>query len=452
MASSDWLGNAVAVQQITTATVALTWATNDTATVTINGKDLVVTLGTPVTVTDVAALIVSAFNSETRINSALGSSNVGGQSIPEFAEIIASNSAGVVTFTTRNSRDHGKPFTLTTSESTATTGTFGSVTTTQAATGPNDFNNADNWSGGSVPANDDTINYRDCDVDCLHNLPDGSSLNREFAAVNIYNSFKGRIGLPKVNRDNASKPYVEYRSRYMILTDVGTGSAPLFTIGIGEGDGPSLVNIHQNTLVATFEVECNGKPDSRIPGGRVVNVIAPAGGTLKARKGSIDISDQNGGAASWSSITTSGRKGNFQDIDILSLGNAATNATVSMVGGRMYLDWATWSTNGLTVNGAECTVDTCGIPSAQISEGTLKHMGSGVTIATLTLNRGGVFDVSLGGGTNVTVTNANYHSGCKVVNPGKRITHTNAVQTYGLLSEVLPGLDYGYNRTLQIAG
>lgn len=448
MASIDWIGNAIDVADICTITVTGTWATNDTATLTINSKSLVVTLGTPVTVTDVAALIVAAVNSGTRINATTGSSNVGGQTIPEFAELIASNVAGVITLTTRNAASAGKPFQayLTRSESTAGDGALGAVTSVQAATGKNWWSNANNWSGGSVPANDDTVNFRDCSVDCLYGLPNAS----KEVTINIYNSFTGRLGLPKVNRDNQSLPYSEYRQRYVVLDDAGAGSTASHVIGIGDGAGPSLVNIRHNTLTTTFEVECNGKPSSQIEGGRVVNIIAPAGGTLKARKGSIDISDQNGGTAKWTSITVSTQSGRVSDVDILSLGNSSTAALVNMVGGTLYLDWATWSTNGLTLIGAKCTVDTCGIPSAVISDGTLADMGNG-TIATLTLNRGGKLDVSSGAGT-ITITNANYHNGCQVVNPGNRITHTNPVQTYGPLKEVAANLDYGYNRTLQIAG
>lgn len=447
MANTTFLGSAVAVQQVSTGTVALTWATNDTATTTLNGKDLVVTVGTPVTVTDVAALIVRAFNSETRINDALGSSNVGGQSIPEFAGIVASNVAGVVTFTrqsTNNTKLFTRPFTLTLAETTAGTGTWGSFATSQASTGPHHFDNVDNWSGGIVPANDDVAIYQNSEVDCLFNLP---NLTKQ-VALRIYNSYAARLGLSVVNKDNSGKPFAEFLQRHVRLDDAGSGAAITHVIGIGSGPGPKLVNIRQDVLTATFEVDTNRQDPS--DGTKIVNIIAPDGGTVLARKGSIDISDQDGETANWTAITTSGRKGQTAEIDILSTGNASTACVVIMVGGKLAIDWATWSTNGLTLVGAECTVDTCGIPSAQISEGTLFDIGNG-TIATLTLNKAGVLDVSRGAGT-ITITNANLHPGCKVVNPGKRITLTNAAQTYGLLSEVAPNLDFGYNRTIQIAG
>lgn len=453
MATPNWTGNAINQPDVFTSTIANTWATNDTATFTINGKQLVVTVGTPVTTTDVAALIVAAWNSTTRISGTTGSSNVGGASIPEFAEIIASNSGAVITFTARytnNSKLYTKPFQayITVAETTATTGTVGSITSVQAATGQHSWANADNWSTGSVPANGDTAIFRDSDADCIYDLPNATLE----VGTQIHNSYTARLGLPKVNRDDQSKPYYEYHQTHPRFDDDGAGSTATHVIGIGPGPGPALVNIRQAGLATTFEVDINSQPNESIngPGTKVVNVVCAAGTTLNVRRGSVDASNQDGVNANITAINISGREGQTNDIDIVSNGNSSTACAVNQVGGSLSLDWATWSTNGLTNRGGRTTVDTCGIPSAQISNGTLVDIGNG-TIASLTLNRGGVLDVGPGAGT-ITITNANFHAGCKVVNPGKRITHTNAVQTYGLLSEVASQLDYGYNRTLQVAG
>ena len=451
MASPEWIGNAVNVADVCTITVANTWAAGDTGTLTINGKDLVVTAGTAVTTTDIASLLAAAVNSSTALsNATTGYSNVGGATIPEFAELIASSSGAVLTLTTRNDRDRGKRFQgfLTRSEVTAGSGTLGAVTSVQAGTRRNAWDNADNWSTGSVPANNDTVIFRDSDVDCTDGLPNASLE----VTIKIYNSFTGRIGLPKVNRDNQQLPYYEYRQRYVRLDDSGAGSTMTHVIGIGEGSGPQLVNIRQATLTTTFEVEVNSTPNTgrNGEGTKVVNVVCAAGTTLNVRKGSVDASDQDGVSAAITAINISGREGNTSEIDVVSNGNSSTACTVIQTGGRLAIDWATWSTNGLTNRGGLTIVDTCGIPSAQVSNGTLVNMGNG-TITALTLNRGGCLDVSPGAGT-ITVTNANYYAGCKVINPGKRITHTNAIATFGLLSEIAPQLDYGYNRTVQIAG
>lgn len=452
MADNEWLGYAVPVPQITTSTVSGTWATNDTATLTINSKDLVVKVGTPTTTADVATLITNAFNATDRLNAATGSSNVGGQSIPEFAEIIASVSGSVITFTHRSKEYIGEPFTITVADTSAS-GTLGSPTTTQAATGPNDWANVDNWSLGVAPdsATNTVANFRNGKVDCLDNLPN-NSLEIQ---INVYNSYEGRIGRPAVNRKNTSRPYNEYRRTHVRLDDAGPGTTATHNIGIGDGPGPKLVNIKHSTLPTTFNVDINSKPDEATngAGSKVVNVICAAGLTANVRKGSVNLSDQDGATASVTAINITGKEGQVGDIDVVSRKNSSTACTVSQIGGKLLIDWATWSTNGLTQRGGQTIVYTCGIPSAQISNGTLVYVAAsgGSTIAALTGNKQGVLDVSQTVGT-VTITNATYYAGFRVVNPGKRITHTNAIQTYGLSSEVAANLDYGYNRTIQIAG
>jgi predicted NUDIX family NTP pyrophosphohydrolase len=447
MSTKTWIGNAAAVKDICTIKVNGVWNSNDTATLTLNGKDLIVTVGTPVTTTDIATLLAAAWNATSRLNGATGSSNFGGQEMGEFSEVTASSSADVLTLTANTA---GVPFQayLTRAEVTSDNGTLGAVTSVQAATGPNFWNDADNWDSGSVPANGDTVVFRDSDKDCLYGLPDNSGTPRE-VAVKIYNSFRGRLGLPAINKNGGtSKYFSEFRQRYLKLNNAGGGSTASHQIGIGAGPGPAMVNIDHTTLTTTFDIDVN----SPIPtdGTYTVNVICPAGATIKARRGSINLSDQDSATASVTSITVAARNSSVNEVEISSIGNASTACTVNQSGGKLTLDWATWSTNGLTINRGECHLYTCGIPSAEISEGALYDYGTG-TIATLVLNNGGILDVSRGAGA-ITITNATYYEGCRVANPGERITHTNAIATKGRVNVIAQNLDYGYNRTLQIAG
>src|SRR5262245_34048023 len=147
MAAPEWIGNAVNVADICTLTVSGTWSAGETGTLTFNSKDLVVTAGTAVTPTDIATLIAAAVNASERLSNATsGSSNVGGQSIPEFAELIATSSGAVVTLTTRDSKFYGKPFqAFLTRSDTAGSGAIGAVTSVQATTSRWHWNNADNW-------------------------------------------------------------------------------------------------------------------------------------------------------------------------------------------------------------------------------------------------------------------------------------------------------------------
>jgi hypothetical protein len=113
-----WTGDAVAIVQQDTITVGVTWIQGETITLTINGKDLVVTVGSSVTTANVATLLKEAINGDTLTDTTAACSPKGtgytisapvggGPLIPEFAEVTAEVSAAVVTVTGDTA---GKPF------------------------------------------------------------------------------------------------------------------------------------------------------------------------------------------------------------------------------------------------------------------------------------------------------------------------------------------------------
>ena len=166
MATINWIGNAHGTRQIDKIAVTGTWALNDTVALTINGKDLTITIGDGTTTAQVAASIRDAWNAPSRIDgtgSNTNTSNVGGLEFGEFSE------AQAVVYSTETSNVYiignvaGKPFTLSVVATTAGDGDA-TESTTQAATGPWHWDNADNWSGGAVPANDDVVVFKDSDV------------------------------------------------------------------------------------------------------------------------------------------------------------------------------------------------------------------------------------------------------------------------------------------------
>ena len=154
MALRTFINNAVDVKDVYTGTVANTWAAADTATITINGKSLVVTIGTLVTTAQVATTIKEAFASGTFTDTTASCiPQGGGQSIPEMAELVATVSSSVVTLTARVA---GIPHTITMTETTAGTGTLtGAHATT--ATGKYFGDNVANWLEGSVPVDGDDV-------------------------------------------------------------------------------------------------------------------------------------------------------------------------------------------------------------------------------------------------------------------------------------------------------
>jgi hypothetical protein len=304
VANLTWIGNAHDVKQITTITVANTWAAGDTAIMTINGKDLTVTCGSTTTTTaTVASAIKEAWMSSTRLDgtsaSSNATSNVGGQEFGEFSEVTASVSGSVVTLIANTA---GVPFTLTVTEVTAGSGTAVGATAT-AATGSQFWNNADNWDTGSVPVDDDVVIFRDSNVSCRYGLPNGTDLE---ATLQVWMSYTGEIGLPKINE--TGKPYYEYRQRYVRLDDGGTGTNIAHRFGLGNaGTGSRLINLKHITVKCSPVVYNTGEPlQSRI-GTKALNICCTANtSTLVVAKGSVDCSSQDSGTSAFLSIKQTG--------------------------------------------------------------------------------------------------------------------------------------------------
>lgn len=185
MAKLNYIGAAQAVSQIETITLGGTWSPNETAKITINGKFVEFAgVGSPTPATMAAGLQALAEASND----------------PEFSEIAWSVDAAVVTATSLA----GVPVTITVSEDSAS-GTIG-TSTTQAASGPNHWSNAANWSTGSVPTTNDEV-FVESDVSILYGLPSGLTLDKLVQTA-------GRIGLPPIN----PRGYPEYRPTYLTIT------------------------------------------------------------------------------------------------------------------------------------------------------------------------------------------------------------------------------------------
>lgn len=207
MAKIRWTGGAPAIAQVTTVTIANTWATNDTVTLTIGTKQLIVTIGSAFATTDVAAALNAAIMATTPTSGLIGneSRNVGGQQIPEFTEIQSTVLGSVVTITSVTA---GTPFTIAATESTAGTGTATGATVT-AATGPNHFDNPKNFDTGTLPVDNDDLYIDTGSVDIFYGLTyyrtNSIDLNWYFT-----NDWTGSMGLPPVH---PTLGYFEYRQR-----------------------------------------------------------------------------------------------------------------------------------------------------------------------------------------------------------------------------------------------
>lgn len=250
MASPRYLGHAAGVKKVYTITIALTWAQNDTITITIDNIDVVITIGTLVTVTQVATTIKEAFNGSTLTDtSASYTPNSGIQTIGQFAELTATSSAGVVSLTANTA---GKDITISIASSTAGDGTA-TLATATAATGKYHYDNIDNFSGNAVPVNNDNLAFDIGSVGPQYGLTTNLA---QPATLTITKAFTGLIGLAEQNIDNPTYPFAEYRTRS--LTFNNNSITMTARIGEGEGQGSSRIRLDHGAGAVTWYIYGSG--------------------------------------------------------------------------------------------------------------------------------------------------------------------------------------------------
>jgi hypothetical protein len=436
VATLTWTGNAHAVKQITTLTVAGTWAANDTYTLTINGKDLVLTIGNGTTTAQVAASIRDMYNATTRIDGTgdnTNTSNAGGQEFGEFCEALAvvySTSTSVVRIIAHKA---GVPITI--SQTVATAGD-GDVTaaTAQTATGPNHWNNGDNWDTGSAPVDDDVVVFRDSDIPVKYGLPDGTDLE---VTIQVYMSYTGQVGLPRINRENGSKPYIEYRQRYVRLDDGGTGTNIAHRFGLGkEGSGCTLFNLKHITVKCSPIVYGTGAP--QIPGTHALNICCTANtSTINIAGGSVDFSTQDGSTSAFLTVEQSG--GDSRAIN----GIHTASASVRISGGTAVIG-GSGAINAMHIRGGNVRLEdqTGTIALINMYANATVEYASTATLTALNIF-GGTFDarVSTGG---YTVGTGTIYVGGKYLDPYRRTTVGTSIKAY---FEVSPDLLFGASVT-----
>lgn len=433
--TQTWIGNAHDVKQIDTITVAGTWAANDTVTLTINGKDIVVTIGSEVTTTQVASAIKNAWNASARLDgsgSPNASSNAGGQEFGEFSEAVATSSSSIVTITANTS---GKPFTLAVTEATVGDGTA-TEATSQAATGKHFWNNLDNWDTGAAPVNDDVLVFRDSNVSCKYGLPNGSLE----VTIQQYQTYTGELGLPRVNVDNQPKPYFEYRQRYVRLDDAGGGTDIAHRFGIGQGGtGSPLINLRHTAVKCSPVVYNTGTPLGNRPGTKALNICATVNtSTLNILNGSVDFSSQDSQTTAF--VIVNQALGDSSGID----GLYTVGAVAQVSGGRMLIGGsgaiATIYARGGTLR---LQNQTGTITTLQIHGPGVVEYESTATLATLYLFSGGTFDARPAQAA-FTVSNAGVYQGAKYLDPYAR---TVAPTNFFLYTDPSDSLQFGASIT-----
>jgi hypothetical protein len=429
MATRQWLGDALAVANVQTITVADVWANADTITLTINGKDIAIIVGDDVTTTEVALLIAEAWNGTT-LTDTTASSDTTGNLIPEYNEITAVAAVAVVTLTHDTK---GVPFTLTEVVVTAGTGDI-TIATATAATGPNFWDNVDNWSGSTAPVSTDDVVFDQGSVAVKYAL-DQNAIT--LTSLTIEQGYTGTIGLPLLNTDAGSDSfYSEYRETAHKI------SATTITIGGGAGNGSGRIKLDTGTVNTTINVYNTGQRlETGVP--PLLWNSGTATNNINVVKGDVGVCIFAGDIATITTLSPGFISSVIGDVT-LRAGSGLTITNITGGGGTVTLESATTlvdMTDGVLtlLEGTHAALN--------IDGGTCFYRSNG----TLTQGR-----VGPGGALNCsqdlrarTFTDLELLEQSTFLDPNKTVTFTNAVQLPRTGVEKLKSIDLGSHYTIQ---
>lgn len=157
MTTVTFRGDAQLIPQVDTILVAGSWAAAETVTLTINGKDIVLTLGSTsaASAAAVATAIYSALANSTVVSGDSRTTN--GAAISEFVEMTYSVSSATVTITGKTTGNmRGAPWVLTVSTDSAS-GTLTHTSESTDAESPFHWNVGENWDTGDPPGYGDDV-------------------------------------------------------------------------------------------------------------------------------------------------------------------------------------------------------------------------------------------------------------------------------------------------------
>lgn len=394
MANKRWLPRALDRAQVDQVVVANTWATGDTQVATINEKEITVTVGATSTTAAVATAVKEAINGDTATGDATRSET--GDNIPEFQELTATVNSSTVTLT---GNTKGVPFTLSSAETTAGTGTATASTVT-AATGSHFWSDVDNWGGSAIPADSDVVYLDHSDVSVLYGLNQSSI---QPAEMYVPLSFTGQVGLPQVNEAGG---YAEYRDTYLRI-----GPAAL-QIGAGAGNGSGRLKFDSGTDICALTVLGSGSSADELPA--VLWKGTNAGNTLVLRGGTLGVALFGGEAATLDDITVDGGE--------LTLGAGVTlTGDIVVNGGSVVISSHVDGT--LTVTGGAVVIEGAGaVDQLTVRGGVVTYNTTGTLGGNTVVSGSGVLDFSQASGA-VSVTNPIdlFGQNCQVLDPLKRL-------------------------------
>ena len=369
MATLHWLGIAKAVSQVTTIQVTAYDAAT-TYDILVNGVVVATTIAAG-TINDTATALQTDWEAERTANN------------PYAVGITATVATDTITLT----GTAGLPFTVTSAD-TGGTGTIGAPSTTTAATGPNFWDDAANWSTGSAPVNNDDVIIANSSVSILFGLTTGVDLD----SLTVEQTFTGKIGLPlngvtqSADGETVDTTATEYRDTYLQVgadvLHIGKHNGP------GNPTGSGRIKIDNDQAAASDTVIFNTAAagvDVGLPAVRLKLNHANADVFVRQAPGGVGVGvDEPGETSTMGTIYTSDDSGPIS----LFTGPGVTVGGLVASGGDLTIDGAS-TVSSMTVNSGDVTIE------------------GAYTVTTLTVNGGFVTPNNTSGGNAITTLNIN---------------------------------------------
>lgn len=391
MATKTWIGKAAKVAQVTKV-VFSTVAAGATYSLTINGKSVSVTTTTTL-LADLVALFVGAWSSSAE---------------PEHQEVsLAGRMDPTLSGVQLTANTAGVPFVVTAA---ATSGTA-TVTEPVSAAGPNFWNAAANWSGGTLPAAGDDLVLSNSNVSVLYGLVDATN----YASLTIEASFTGAVGLPSTN----ARGYPEYRTQYLTL---GSGSAIAVSVGYGSGAFPSLVRLNFGTSAVTYTQFGSAAASFGASASGVEVISNASSGTFRVYGGTLSV----GSTASATITVLDVIVQDGTSVPGVTVSNAVTVTTATIIGGLLTCEGAV--TTLVAREGAKvATQKASASQTVRVgSRSSVDWESSGGITTKLIVESGGV--INFGGvGTTKTVAACDLFAGGTLLDPLDKVTFSTGI-------------------------
>lgn len=419
MATVRWTGKSVAVAQVEDGSITAYDAAT-TYKITINGVEVsVIAAGSA---NQTAADLVTAATASTH---------------PYFTNVTWTNpSAANITATAGTA---GVPFDATLS-ATGGTGTVSNFSTTTASSGPNHWDDANNWDGGTLPGAADDVVIENSDSNIIFGL---DTITAALNSVIIRKSFTGRIGLDSfrfsLGGTLTDGDAVEYREDYLKI-DVAT-------IEIGQQVGPGtpagsgrikIDNIKAGSSIMTVFDTASGAVESFQPAIRYKAANAGADVTVLSAPAGVGIGKEFVGETSTVGDVTLRTE---DSADKVYIGSGVTWTNYTQFGGTAVIDSAGTPTlvkvtgGDLEVNG-DFTITTLTNDGGVIVDNHIKTAGNSVTTCN---NTSGTLDLNQSNDARTIATLVQGRDAILIVDPNvvTVTTFTRPSDPYQLVTETV---------------